>query len=169
VHLRLRPLRVADEAEATAAHAELAPEGHEFLLGHRPGMAWADQLAAVRDAERGAGLPPGWVATTFLFAEVDGGLVGRSSIRLQLSPWLERYGGHIGYCVRPHHRRRGYATEILRQSLIVAWARGLDAILVTCDEGNVGSASAIERCGGVLQDVIAVPGDGPPKRRYWFT
>ena len=60
-------------------------------------------------------------------------------------------GGHIGYAVRPAHRRRGYATEILRQSLIVARAVGVDGVLVTCDDDNVGSAAVIERCGGVLE------------------
>lgn len=60
-----------------------------------------------------------------------------------------------------------YATEILRQSLIVARAVGIDRVLVTCDEGNVASARTIERCGGVLESVVAIDG-GPAKRRYWI-
>ncbi|MGI8445981.1 MAG: hypothetical protein ACR2MP_02105 [Streptosporangiaceae bacterium] len=33
-------------------------------------------------------------------------------------------GGYIGYCVLSGHRRRGYATGILRQSLVIARAHG---------------------------------------------
>ena len=75
---------------------------------------------------------------------------------------------------RPHRLRRaagtstpGYATEILRQSLIVARAVGIDRVLVTCDEGSVASARTIERCGGVLESVVATAG-GPAKRHYWI-
>ena len=60
----------------------------------------------------------------------------------------------------------GYATEILRQSLIVARAGGVGRALVTCDDDNVGSATVIEANGGVLEDVIDV--DGVPLRRYWI-
>jgi predicted acetyltransferase len=75
--------------------------------------------------------------------------------------------GHIGYGVLAEHRRRGYATEMLRQSLVVARAVGVDRVLVTCDHDNVGSATVIERCGGVLHSVIDCE-DGVPKRRYWI-
>lgn len=37
---------------------------------------------------------------------------------------------------------------------------------MTCDDDNVASARTIERCGGVLQDVVPVE-DGTRKRRYW--
>lgn len=40
-------------------------------------------------------------------------------------------------------------------------------MLVTCDETNTASASVIERCGGVLEDVRALE-DGTAKRRYWI-
>jgi predicted acetyltransferase len=80
---------------------------------------------------------------------------------------LTSAGGHIGYCVLPRYRRRGYAAEILRQSLIIARAEGVDRVLVTCDEHNVGSATVVERAGGILEDVRRDP-TGVPRRRYWI-
>ncbi len=104
---------------------------------------------------------------TFLVADVGGQIVGRTSIRHELNEFLAREGGHIGYGVVAQHRRRGYATEILHHSLIVARAVGIDRVLVTCDEGNVGSATVIERCGGVFESLVETDG-GPAKRRYWI-
>ena len=63
-------------------------------------------------------------------------------------------------------RRRGYATEILRQGLVVARALGIDDVLVTCDVDNSASAGVIEACGGEFESIAE--GDGTPKRRYWF-
>jgi predicted acetyltransferase len=57
-----------------------------------------------------------------LVADVAGEIVGRTSIRHQLNDFLEREGRHIGYGVLPGHRRRGYATEIPRQSLVITRA-----------------------------------------------
>ena len=67
------------------------------------------------------------------------------------------------------HRRRGYATEILRQALIIARSQGVARVLVTCLDDNVGSACVIERCGGVLEDVIDIDEGSRRLRRYWFT
>jgi predicted acetyltransferase len=79
------------------------------------------------------------VPATFLVAVVDSGLVGRISIRHELNAFLMDFGGHIGCGVRPVHRRRGYATEMLRQALVIARAEGVDRILVTCDDDNTAS------------------------------
>ncbi|UZN03755.1 GNAT family N-acetyltransferase [Cellulomonas sp. S1-8] len=162
--LALRPLTAADEREAWRAHDELAPEGFDFLLDGRRDD-WDGYLAHLAAEQAGVDLPPGRVPATFLVADVGGVLVGRVSVRHELNEALARVGGHIGYAVRPAYRRRGYATEMLRRSLAVARSVGVERALVTCDDDNVASARTIERCGGVLQDLVPVD-DGPPKRRY---
>ena len=67
----------------------------------------------------------------------------------------------------PGTARRGYATEILRQSLVIARASGVERVLMICDEGNAGSRAVIEACGGqfeaVVEDARAIP-----IRRYWI-
>lgn len=81
---------------------------------------------------------------------------------------MQQAGGHIGYAVLPQHRRRGYATEILRQSIVVARSEGIDEVLVTCDVHNVGSRAVIERCGGAFDEVVYDPKEKVDKRRYWI-
>lgn len=90
-------------------------------------------------------------------------------IRHELNDFLLRIGGHIGYTVVPEFRRRGYATEMLRQSLAIARQRfELTRVLVTCDDNNVGSMRTIEKNGGVLENVVTGPDLDTPKRRYWI-
>lgn len=163
----LRELRAADEAEVRAAQRELAAEDFPFVFWD-PGATWSQVLARLAHEQAGADLPPGRVPATFLVAVHDGHIVGRTSIRHALTDVLLNEGGHIGYCVRPAWRRRGFATSLLRQSLHVTDRLGIERVLVTCDVDNVGSRRVIEAAGGVLEDVRDV-GSGPAKRRYWIT
>ncbi|HUD35845.1 MAG TPA: GNAT family N-acetyltransferase [Streptosporangiaceae bacterium] len=166
--LRLRPLRADDEAAFRAGHAAMAAEGHVFGLGYSADMAWDVYLKAREDHRAGRGVRGRFVPSTFLVAEVNGEIVGRTSIRHQLNEFLLREGGHIGYSVLPAHRRRGYATEILRQSLIIARSIGIDRVLVTCDNDNAGSIKAIEANGGKLDSVIVLETFPAGVRRYWI-
>lgn len=165
--LRLRPLRLEDEQAARAAHAALAAE-YTFLLDHDPDEPWEDVVARDARQRQGVDLLPGRVPAAFLLAWSGDQLVGRASIRLELNDYLATAGGHIGYAVLPEHRRRGHATEILRQSLIVARAAGIEDVLVTCAVDNVGSRAVIERCGGEFDSVVHDPKEGVEKRRYWI-
>lgn len=166
--LILRGLRTSDEAVFTHAHAQLQTEGYDFGLNYRPGMQWDDYLRLVSDNAIGRNLPQGFVPSTFLLAEVDGVVVGRTSIRQELNEFLINYGGHIGYAVVPEERRKGFASEILRQSVTIVNAMGIDRALVTCDDDNIGSIRTIENGGGVLENVVALPPKNTPRRRYWI-
>ena len=166
-NLRLRPPGLDDEADFAAAHEGLAAEGFTFGHGFEPGSSWMAYLERLDAQRRGQDLSGEWVPTTFLVADVAGRVVGRTSIRHELNERLRKEGGHIGYAVLRVYRRRGYATEILRQSLVVARALGVERVLVTCDDNNAGSAAVIERCGGVF-DSMTMAGDGKAVRRYWI-
>lgn len=140
----------------------------QFVGGYSEGMRFTDFLEVLRKREAGEDLPDGHVPDTALFGFADGRLVGRLSIRHRLNDHLLRVGGHIGYGVLPHERRKGYAKLMLKLSLPVAKELGLKRVLVTCDEGNSGSIKTIEANGGVLENVLEVEAGKPAKRRYWI-
>ncbi len=165
--LRLRPLRRDDEREVLSAHRELTADGFSFLLGYEDATAWSEHVATWEARARGEVIAPLSVPGNYLVAAVGGVIVGRASVRYGLNEFLFHEGGHIGYCVRPAYRRRGYASEILAQSLVLVRAAGVQDVLMTCDDTNVGSAAVIERAGGVLQNVVT-SADGHAVRRYWI-
>jgi predicted acetyltransferase len=167
--LRLRPYRVNDEAAAVALHEVMRAEHFYFLLGWEPSMSWSTFLSTLEDQRRGTHASRDQVRGHQLVAEVDGEIIGRASLRFELNTYLLERGGHIGYAVAPAHRRKGYATEILRQALVVIRAEGVNPVLVVCNEDNVASSRTIERNGGVLES-IEPPNYGEPEsvRRYWI-
>jgi len=164
--MKLRPLTLADEAQALQAHSELAADNFEFLLGYTEDMAWPDYLQILDNLFTATNLPEGRVPATFMIAEDNGELVGRTSIRHELNDFLFSVGGHIGYGVRPNYRRQGYATEILKQSLTYINQLGITEVLVTCLDDNVGSFEVIQSQGGILENKVEY--EGGLWRRYWI-
>lgn len=93
-------------------------------------------------------------ATTFLAYDGDE-LIGVIDIRHRLNEYLENYGGHIGYGVRPSKRRQGYAKKILNEGLKYCKTKlNLSWVLITCDEDNIGSNKTILANNGLLIDKI---------------
>ena len=165
--MKLRPLSLADEAQALQGHSELAIDNWEYLLGYKKDMPWPEYLEILGNESTGTNLQEGRVPATFLIAENEGNLVGRTSIRHELNDFLLSVGGHIGYGVRPSYRRQGFATEVLRQSLAYARELGITEVLVTCLDNNEGSKRVIESHGGLLENKVEF--EGALWRRYWIT
>jgi predicted acetyltransferase len=156
--LVLRVPTESEEAEFLRAHRATSPSVRNFLHYYEEGISFRRYLEVLAEHERGENLPANHVPSTFLFAFAGTRIVGRVSIRHSLNPYLERFGGHIGYVVVPEYRRQGYATAILRQSLQIARQKlGLRRVLVTCDDDNVGSIKTIEKNGGVLETIVTGP------------
>jgi len=168
MELRLRPYTLGDESAARRADDIAEADGSMFLLGMEPDMSWTEFLESVETQRLGLHPSTYRVRGVQLAATVNDQLVGRASIRFELNEFFATEGGHIGYVVLPEFRRRGYATEILRQALVIARAGGVDPVLMYCLDNNIGSIAAIERCGGVLDEVIANDHDEPSWRRYWI-
>ena len=103
----------------------------------------------------------------FLIDEERNRLLGAVSIRHYLNEAMLQTCGHIGDGIRPSERRKGYATEMLRLALIECKKPGIDRVLLICDKANIGSAKAIIRNGGVLENEI-VNESGTAMQRYWI-
>lgn len=168
-NLILRQLTESDEKAFLEAIKQWDNDpGFFFVRAYTADMLFADYVRRLESNQRGENLPPGFVPDTSLFAFVDGQIVGRLAIRHSLNDFLLKIGGHIGYGVLPAYRRKGYAKQMLSLSLPMAKDLGINRVLVTCDDNNLGSIKTIEGNGGVLENKI-VAGEGAPlKRRYWI-
>lgn len=130
---------------------------------------FSEYASKVESWSRGENLPENFVPDSFYVGIVKGEVVGRVSIRHYLSDWLMRIGGHIGYGVVPKHRKKGYATEMLRQTLPICAKLKIDEALVTCDIDNIGSRKVIENCNGAFEGITDDPELKIQKRRYWIS
>ncbi len=117
---------------------------------------------------QGENLSEGYVPSNTYWL-VDGNeFIGSISIRHRLTEYLERFGGHIGYDVRPSKRRQGYGNKILELALPKARELGIERILLTCDDTNAGSRKIIENNGGVFENRVKDPETGVDKLRFWI-
>lgn len=136
------------------------PSDREVLRDPDAFALWVDWLAQME--RPGAHVPEGRVPSSNRWILEDGRVVGTIAVRHELNGFLRQTGGHIGYAVEPGSRRRGIARAALGLGLALAARRGIDRVLVTCEEDNIASARTIEGAGGVLEDVRG------GLRRYWI-
>ena len=86
--------------------------------------------------------------TYFLIRESDDRIVGMINIRLALNEKLRRYGGNIGYCIRPAEQGKGYNKVNLYLGLKVCDSYGIETVYLDADVDNPASWKTMEALGG---------------------
>lgn len=95
---------------------------------------------------------PNWVLTDTFFA-IDNDtqdIVGIIDFRHYLNDFLKDFG-NCGYSVKPSLRKKGIATEMLRQLLIIAKESGLSELHLSVERNNISSIKSIQRNGGIFE------------------
>ncbi|MGL5755857.1 MAG: GNAT family N-acetyltransferase [Paraclostridium sp.] len=128
---------------------------------------WIDRINLI-ESERTC---PSDMVTSNVYIAVrltDNKIVGVIDFRHHIDnhPILSVWGGNIGYSVRSCERKKGYATEMLRQIIINCKEYGLDKVLITCDNDNLGSEKVILANNGVFENEVEV--GETTKKRYWI-
>ena len=106
--------------------------------------------------------------TFLLIRENDNKIVGNINVRWDLNEAMARFGGHIGYAIRPSERRKGYNKINLYLGMLEAKKVGLDKVMLDCDVNNLGSDKTLKALGGELERTEVDPYDGALTNVYWF-
>ena len=108
-------------------------------------------------------------STSYFVINESGRLIGATSLRHYLTVDGFKTWGHIGYGVRPSERRKGYATEMLKMMLQEAKNKKINKVLLGAYTSNIGSCKVIEKCKGILENVVIDPNDAKETiNRYWI-
>ena len=79
-------------------------------------------------------------------------------MRHTLNEFLKDFG-NCGYSVRPSERRKGYATEMLRQILLIAKQVGLQEVHLSVERNNEASVKTIIKNGGKYERSFEFEGE----------
>ena len=80
-----------------------------------------------------------------------------------------KFGGNIGYSIRPSERYKGYGKQQLLLGLDYAKSViGLKRVLITCVNTNVASRKIILACGGKFENELYDSSDNTIMQRYWI-
>lgn len=128
-----------------------------------------EMIKRVKEVERGENLGGYASSSTYwLYDEETNKILGASNLRHYLTEDGIKLWGHIGYGIRPSERRKGYATELLKLTLIEAKKRNIDRVLLGAYTGNIGSWKVMEKCKGKLENIVIEEETGLPVKRYWI-
>jgi len=115
-------------------------------------------------------LTPGHVTADLFLAirNTDNKVVGMINFRHELSERLLRFGGNIGFSIRPSEQNQGLAKEMLRLCLEKCREKGLTQVLITCKTTNPRSRKVIQALGGIHQDTTYFEPELAFIERYWI-
>jgi predicted acetyltransferase len=169
--VEIAALQIQHEGALADFVSEFASVGEEDIPAFLPNPDWSFQetVEGFDKRSRGEGLLDGWVPGTTRFLVHEGRILGLFNLRHRLTDNLERFGGHVGYSVRPSERRKGYGTLLLEATKELAREMKIERLLITCDSRNVASIGVIEKCGGVFEDRTYFESVAHDVCRYWIS
>jgi predicted acetyltransferase len=169
MNLVLRELTEQDESAFFDGMKEwIGESAHWYSFAWKEGMTYQEMLKILKDERNGVNLRPNRVPHTMLYGFVENKIIGRLSVRHILNDHLKYRGGHIGYAVGPSFRRKGFATEMVRQGLGYCKSLGITSVMVTCADDNEPSWKIVEKFNGKLEDKVWDYEDNELIRRYWI-
>ncbi len=107
-------------------------------------------------------------STFFTVRKSDNKIVGMVNIRHYLNDFLKKFGGHIGYDIRPTERRKGYAKIQLYLALIECNKLGIDKAMLECVDTNIGSDKTIQALGGEFEENYYDEKNNETLKHYWI-
>ena len=121
--------------------------------------SYEEWLKSVTDNTSPDTVNPNWVVTdTFFAIDENENIVGIIDLRHTLNDFLKDFG-NSGYSVRPSERKKGYATEMLRQVLLVAKQAGLQEVHLSVERDNEPSVKTIVKNGGKYERSFEFEGE----------
>ncbi len=87
--------------------------------------------------------------TYFLIRSNDNKIIGSINIRLTLNENLKKFGGHIGYSIRPTERNKGYNKINLYLGLKICQEYNIKIVFIDAAKDNPASWKTIEALNGV--------------------
>ena len=161
-------------ADQIAEYKQAFLDANSSMDGCGPLRRCEDSFTYIEECEKYTStetLPEGLVLATqfFYIRKADNKLVGMLQVRHYFNDYLSKFGGNIGYSIKPGERRKGYATSMLKAVLPYCKRIGLDKILITCIDGNIGSEKVILNNGGVYESTVNEPDMKRKLKRFWIT
>lgn len=163
MHLERPSIKWRDEHIAYITEwgsGKLSPSSFRFTQD-TPYEQYLKQLTRLESGQH-TGIP-----TSNYFLVENGRIFGMVTIRYKLNDYLRQVDGHIGYSIRPSERGKGYATQLLAETLKITDLLKISTVLVTCNEDNIASAKVMLNNGGVEDDHF-VEKHGNVVRRFWI-
>ena len=106
--------------------------------------------------------------TFLLIRSEDNKIVGTINVRWNLTEAMKKFGGNIGYSIRPTERRKGYNKINLYLGLLEAQKLHLNEVMLDCHVNNLGSDKTLKALGGKLERTEIDPSNNILTNVYTF-